>query len=73
MISQFVSLERRTARGGRDSVDHPPNAHDDLANGAAGALLLASTGRAPMKINPALLAKITPIPGSAGWHRRHGW
>jgi hypothetical protein len=38
LISQLVSLERRTARGGRDSIDHPPGQHDDLANAAAGAL-----------------------------------
>jgi hypothetical protein len=36
MISQIASLERRTARGGRDSIDHPPNGHDDLANVVAG-------------------------------------
>jgi hypothetical protein len=24
-------LERRTSRGGRDSIDHPPGGHDDLA------------------------------------------
>jgi hypothetical protein len=24
LISQLTSLERRTARGGRDSIDHPP-------------------------------------------------
>jgi hypothetical protein len=29
-------LERRTARGGRDSIDHPPGQHDDLANAVAG-------------------------------------
>jgi hypothetical protein len=29
MIGQLCSLERRTARGGRDSIDHPPGAHDD--------------------------------------------
>jgi hypothetical protein len=38
---QLVALERRTARGGRDSVDHPPGGHDDLANSAAGALVAA--------------------------------
>ena len=27
---------RRTARGGRDSVDHPPGGHDDVANAVAG-------------------------------------
>jgi len=26
----------RLARGGSDSIDHAPNAHDDLANGVAG-------------------------------------
>jgi hypothetical protein len=34
-------LERRTSRGGKDSVDHPPGSHDDVANAAAGALVLA--------------------------------
>ena len=36
---QLISLERRTARGGRDSIDHPPNGHDDLANVAAGVVV----------------------------------
>jgi hypothetical protein len=38
--AQLCSLERRTARGGRDSIDHPPGtgpgAHDDLSNCVAG-------------------------------------
>jgi len=42
LISQLCSLERRTARGGRDSIDHPPGAHDDVANAAAGVLVLAT-------------------------------
>jgi hypothetical protein len=28
--AQLCSLERRTARGGRDSIDHPPGTHDDM-------------------------------------------
>ena len=36
-------LERRTGRGGRDVIDHAPGGHDDLANAAAGALLLAAS------------------------------
>ena len=40
LATQFLGLERRTARGGRDSIDHSPGAHDDLANSVAGALLL---------------------------------
>jgi hypothetical protein len=38
LIAQLCSLERRTARGGRDSIDHRPGRHDDLANVAGGAL-----------------------------------
>jgi hypothetical protein len=41
-ISQLHGLERRTARGGRDSIDHGPGAHDDIANAVAGALVLAA-------------------------------
>lgn len=36
--SQLVNLERRTGRGGRDSIDHPPGGHDDLANAVAGVI-----------------------------------
>ena len=41
--SQLVSLEARTARGGRLTVDHPTGAnhHDDLSNAVAGALTRA--------------------------------
>lgn len=42
LMRQLVGLERRTARGGRDSVDHPRGARDDVANAAAGALVLAA-------------------------------
>lgn len=41
LASQLCGLERRTARSGRDSIDHAPGGHDDVANVAAGALLLA--------------------------------
>ena len=39
LVNQLVSLERRVSRGGKDSIDHPPKHHDDLANAAAGALV----------------------------------
>jgi hypothetical protein len=38
LIPQLANLERRTARG-RDSIDHPPGAHDDVANAVCGALV----------------------------------
>jgi hypothetical protein len=44
LINQLCGLERRTLRSGRDVVDHDPSAsaHDDVANAAAGALVLAA-------------------------------
>ena len=42
LISQLHGLERRTARGGRDSIDHGPGQHDDVANAVAGVLVLAA-------------------------------
>ena len=41
LLNQLTSLERRTARSGRDTIDHPPREHDDLSNAVAGALLAA--------------------------------
>jgi hypothetical protein len=38
--AQIAGLERRTARSGKDSVDHPPGGHDDLANGICGVIVL---------------------------------
>src|SRR5579863_7930270 len=42
MVAQFVALERRTGRSGKDSVDHSPGAHDDLANAVAGVAQIAA-------------------------------
>lgn len=36
LVDQIAGLERRVARGGRESIDHPPHGHDDLANAVAG-------------------------------------
>jgi hypothetical protein len=41
LAAQLCSLERRTTRGGRDSIDHPPGGHDDLINSAAGCITAA--------------------------------
>ena len=37
---QLAALERRTSRGGKDTIDHPPNGSDDRANAIAGAVAL---------------------------------
>lgn len=38
ILKQISSLERRVRAGGKDIIDHPPGAHDDLANVVAGVI-----------------------------------
>ena len=42
LIAQIAGLERRTARGGRDSIDHAPGTQDDFANATAGLVAILS-------------------------------
>jgi hypothetical protein len=58
LMSQLCGLERRTARGGRDSIDHAPGAHDDLSNSVAGAILSAMNFSAGMVVPDGLLEAI---------------
>lgn len=51
LVTQLSGLERRTGRGGRDSVDHAPNEHDDVANAVAG-VLTAGAEKAGPSIRP---------------------
>lgn len=46
LLAQLSTLERRASRGGRDTIDHGPGAHDDVANAVCGALVrVAGSGR----------------------------
>jgi hypothetical protein len=73
LITQLCGLERRTARGGRDSIDHAPMGHDDVCNAAMGVLVLTAASHGPMVISKQLLdAMSVPVPGSDGWLRRCG-
>jgi hypothetical protein len=49
--AQLLGLERRTSRGGRDSIDHGPGGHDDMANAVAGALVSLGLMLAPLITN----------------------
>ena len=50
LLVQLCGLERRVGRGGKDSIDHGPNAHDDAINATASALVAASKPkRAPYR------------------------
>jgi hypothetical protein len=42
VLAQLSGLERRTTRGGRDSIAEPPGSFDDCANACCGALVLAA-------------------------------
>ncbi len=65
MITQFVGLERRTSRGGKDSIDHAPGAHDDIANSVAGAIVMASQACMPIPlVMPIIISMPRDVPGS---------
>ena len=66
-IAQLISLERRTARGGRDSIDHPPGTHDDIANAIAG--LVVRTGGKPHY--DSTMAWVDGDDAALSWQRRH--
>jgi hypothetical protein len=71
LAAQLCGLERRTARSGKDSIDHAPGAHDDLANSVAGALTMAAGGRPPMKISAGAMARARERPtGGSRWPSR---
>lgn len=42
VVAEFCALERRTARSGKDTIDHPPGQHDDTVNSIAGAIITAN-------------------------------
>jgi hypothetical protein len=64
LINQLCSLERRTARGGRDLIDHPqyPGAHDDLANAVCGAFVMLDRDRRPQLISLADVVGVDGLP-----------
>ena len=61
LVAQLCGLERRTARGGRDSIDHAPGGHDDLANAVAGAAGLALANKGVV-VTSELLKRVAAMP-----------
>jgi hypothetical protein len=64
LVGQLVGLERNTARGGKDSIDHARGGHDDVANAVAGALLAATAKKPTMRVGTIDFAKT----GKVTWH-----
>lgn len=63
LVTQIVGLERRVARGARESIDHAPNGHDDIANAVAGVMdLLLQRRPAPVAYSVGFATIATP-----GW------
>jgi hypothetical protein len=57
LTGQLCGLERRTARGGRDSIDDGPGGqHDDVANSVCGVLVNIIADRRPALVKPSDMA-----------------
>jgi hypothetical protein len=52
LARQLCALERRTGRSGRDTIDHPPGGHDDLANACAGLVAICKKPARTMTSSP---------------------
>jgi hypothetical protein len=61
LVDQLCALRRKVGQGGRESVDHPRGAHDDLANAVAGVLWRLSPPRPATTIT-------APLVGIAAQH-----
>ncbi|WP_336490935.1 hypothetical protein [Methylobacterium nigriterrae] len=66
---QLLGLERRTAWGGKDSIDHSPNSSDDWINSAAGALVSIGSKPAPLIIPKELVAQSAMKPSRGPFGR----
>jgi hypothetical protein len=67
LVGQFAALERRPTTT-RDKIDHPPAAHDDLCNAAAGALVLAAErSQEPALVSPIIVSAPRTYVGDANY------
>jgi hypothetical protein len=74
LVTQLASLERKTSSQGKDKIDHGPGGHDDAANVAAGAMVLASSEKleeVPI-IAPIIVGRARTIWGGAA-SREPAW
>jgi hypothetical protein len=68
LVAQICGLERRTARGGKDSIDHSAGGRDDVANAALGCLVSVTNDSAGvgavLAANPGLFQEIMAASGA---------
>jgi len=72
LVSQLCGLERRTARSGKDSIDHAPGQHDDIANAVAGACVLVGAGVTSLNVSRETAAKFGAGMADLGRRERVG-
>ena len=72
LVSQLCGLERRTARSGKDSIDHAPGQHDDIANAVAGACVLVGAGVTSLNVSRETAAKFGAAMNDLGRRERAG-
>jgi hypothetical protein len=76
MVKQLCNLQRHTAHGGHDTVDHPRGQHDDVINAAALAIVAVSRRAAqqvPM-VAPIIIGKNQPpTPGLSTTEAFYEW
>jgi hypothetical protein len=65
-IAQLVGLERRTARSGKDSIDHAHGGFDDRINSIAGSVVMAASGAGGLNISDEAIAQLR----AATWRPR---
>jgi hypothetical protein len=58
LVAQLCGLERRTARSGKDSVDHGQGAHDDVINACAGAVVEALGGAQLIEFSESMIRRL---------------
>src|SRR5262249_47712445 len=70
LFNQLRRLERKRGRAGKDSIDHPPRLHDDLANSVAGVSWLLNNAKSQSRsteFNPAQHIVKQPLRFVEGW------
>jgi hypothetical protein len=58
LVSQLCGLERRVGRSGKDSIDHGPGQHDDLANATAGCAALVGSHKSLPKPSAEMMQRL---------------
>jgi hypothetical protein len=69
-INQICALERRTSRGGRELIDHPPQGHDDISNVIAGCVSICTK---PSNVAPTIRLKMGYIRDSSNGNKKYNW